>query len=65
MQGIRIILILSRILPAGDMAFGAFLDIPIERGGHSARVGVEQQIQDGSGELTFLWTETEQPAALK
>jgi prolyl oligopeptidase len=34
-------------------------------GGHSAGVGVEQQIQDDADELTFLWTETEQPAALK
>jgi hypothetical protein len=31
---------------------------------HSAGVGDEQQIQDEAGELTFLWTETEQPAAL-
>jgi len=34
-------------------------------GGHSAGVGVAQQIQDDADELTFLWTETEQPAALK
>jgi prolyl oligopeptidase len=34
-------------------------------GGHSAGVGVEQQVQDDADELTFLWTETEQPAALK
>lgn len=34
-------------------------------GGHSAGVGVEQQIQDDADELTFLWTETEQPVALK
>jgi len=34
-------------------------------GGHSAGVGVEQQIQDDADELAFLWTETEQPAALK
>jgi len=27
-------------------------------GGHSAGVGVEQQIQDHADELTFLWTET-------
>jgi len=27
-------------------------------GGHSAGVGVEQQIQDHTDELTFLWTET-------
>ena len=62
MQGIRIILILSGILPARDMVCGAFIVI---RGGHSAGVSVEQQIQDDAGELTFLWTETEQPAALK
>jgi len=30
-------------------------------GGHSAGVGVEQQIQDHADELTFLWTETGQP----
>jgi len=34
-------------------------------GGHSAGVGVEQQIQDDADELTFLWMETEQPTALK
>jgi prolyl oligopeptidase len=34
-------------------------------GGHSAGVGVEQQIQDDADELSFLWTETEQPTALK
>jgi prolyl oligopeptidase len=34
-------------------------------GGHSAGVGVEQQIQDDADELAFLWTETEQTAALK
>ncbi|MGA2674644.1 MAG: prolyl oligopeptidase family serine peptidase [Terracidiphilus sp.] len=34
-------------------------------GGHSAGVGVEQQIQDHADELTFLWTETAQPAARK
>jgi prolyl oligopeptidase len=27
-------------------------------GGHSAGVGVEQQVQDHADELTFLWTET-------
>ena len=27
-------------------------------GGHSAGIGVEQQIQDHTDELTFLWTET-------
>ena len=27
-------------------------------GGHSAGVSVEQEIQDGSDQLTFLWTET-------
>ncbi len=31
-------------------------------GGHSAGVSVEQQIQDHADELTFLWTETGQPA---
>ncbi len=30
-------------------------------GGHSAGVSVEQQIQDDTDELTFLWTETGQP----
>jgi len=34
-------------------------------GGHSAGVAVEQQIQDHTDELTFLWTETGQPPALK
>ncbi|HME57419.1 MAG TPA: prolyl oligopeptidase family serine peptidase [Terracidiphilus sp.] len=34
-------------------------------GGHSAGVGVEQQIQDDADELAFLWTETEQTTALK
>ena len=29
-------------------------------GGHSAGVGVDQQIQDDTDELTFLWTETGQ-----
>jgi prolyl oligopeptidase len=31
-------------------------------GGHSAGVSVEQQIQDDADQLTFLWTETGQPA---
>ncbi|MGP8176221.1 MAG: prolyl oligopeptidase family serine peptidase [Terracidiphilus sp.] len=31
-------------------------------GGHSAGVGVDQQIQDDADRLTFLWTETAQPA---
>jgi hypothetical protein len=65
MQGIRAILIFSGILSAGGRPCGALLYMPIERCGHSSGVGVEQQIQDGAGELTFLWTETEQPAALK
>jgi len=34
-------------------------------GGHSSGVGVEQQIQDDADQLTFLWTETGQPAAHK
>lgn len=34
-------------------------------GGHSAGVGVEQQIQDDTDILTFLWTETGQPAPRK
>jgi prolyl oligopeptidase len=29
-------------------------------GGHSAGVSVDQQIQDTTDELTFLWTETGQ-----
>ena len=33
-------------------------------GGHSAGVGLEQQIQDDADELTFLWTETAQPASV-
>ena len=32
-------------------------------GGHSAGVGVEQEIQDVTDQLTFLWTETGQPSA--
>ncbi len=34
-------------------------------GGHSAGVGVEQQIQDDADQLTFLWTETGQPGVQK
>jgi len=34
-------------------------------GGHSAGVGVEQQIQDHTDELTFLWTETGSPNSAK
>jgi prolyl oligopeptidase len=34
-------------------------------GGHSAGVSVDQQIQDDADELTFLWTETGQPASRK
>ncbi len=34
-------------------------------GGHSAGVSVEQQIQDDTDELTFLWTETGQPTVRK
>ena len=34
-------------------------------GGHSSGVSVAQQIQDDTDELTFLWTETGQPAAQK
>jgi len=34
-------------------------------GGHSSGVSVEQQIQDDTDELTFLWTETGQPPAHK
>jgi len=34
-------------------------------GGHSAGVSVEQQIQDHTDELTFLWTETGQAKAAK
>ncbi len=34
-------------------------------GGHSAGVGVDQQIQDDADELTFLWTETGQPTPSK
>jgi prolyl oligopeptidase len=31
------------------------------QGGHSAGVGVNQQVQDDADQLTFLWTETGQP----
>ena len=34
-------------------------------GGHSAGVSVDQQVQDDADQLTFLWIETGQPAALK
>jgi prolyl oligopeptidase len=34
-------------------------------GGHSEGVSVEQQIQDDTDELTFLWTETGQTPAHK
>jgi prolyl oligopeptidase len=34
-------------------------------GGHSAGVSVDQQVQDDADQLTFLWTETGQPTALK
>ena len=34
-------------------------------GGHSAGVSVDQEIQDDTDELTFLWTETGQPTAHK
>jgi prolyl oligopeptidase len=34
-------------------------------GGHSAGVSVQQEIQDDTDELTFLWTETGQPTAHK
>jgi prolyl oligopeptidase len=34
-------------------------------GGHSAGVGVEQQIQDDADQLSFLWTETGQPRSAK
>jgi hypothetical protein len=35
------------------------------RNSHPLRYFVEQQIQDDAGEITFLWTETKQPAVLK
>jgi hypothetical protein len=44
---------------------GAFIDMPIERGGNSAGVGIKQQIKNDAGELIYLCAETEQPAALK
>ena len=34
-------------------------------GGHSSGVSVEQDIQDDTDELTFLWTETGQPPSRK
>lgn len=34
-------------------------------GGHSAGVSVDQQIQDDADQLSFLWTESGQPAATK
>ena len=34
-------------------------------GGHSSGVSVDQAIQDGTDQLTFLWTETGQPPARK
>jgi len=34
-------------------------------GGHSAGVGVEQQIQDDADQLSFLWTESGQPVSRK
>ncbi|MGA3333317.1 MAG: prolyl oligopeptidase family serine peptidase [Terracidiphilus sp.] len=34
-------------------------------GGHSAGVSVDQEIQDATGQLTFLWTETGQTRAEK
>jgi prolyl oligopeptidase len=34
-------------------------------GGHSAGVSVDQQIQDDADQLTFLWTESGQPAAAR
>ncbi|MGA2205199.1 MAG: prolyl oligopeptidase family serine peptidase [Terracidiphilus sp.] len=34
-------------------------------GGHSAGVSVDQEIQDATGQLTFLWTETGQTRAQK
>jgi prolyl oligopeptidase len=34
-------------------------------GGHSAGVGVEQDIQDMTDQMTFLWTETGQPVTRK
>jgi prolyl oligopeptidase len=34
-------------------------------GGHSSGVSVDQEIQDGTDQLTFLWTETGQPQVHK
>jgi prolyl oligopeptidase len=34
-------------------------------GGHSSGVGVEQEIQDGADQLTFLWTETGAPPSTR
>jgi len=34
-------------------------------GGHAAGVSVDQEIQDGTDQLTFLWTETGQPPVHK
>jgi len=34
-------------------------------GGHSSGVSVEQEIQDGADQLTFLWTETGHPGSQK
>jgi prolyl oligopeptidase len=34
-------------------------------GGHSSGVSVGQEIEDGTDQLTFLWTETGQPAKQK
>jgi prolyl oligopeptidase len=34
-------------------------------GGHSGGMGVDQQVQDDADWLTFLWTETGKPAAVK
>jgi prolyl oligopeptidase len=34
-------------------------------GGHSSGVSVEQEIQDRTDQLTFLWTETGQPSKQK
>jgi prolyl oligopeptidase len=34
-------------------------------GGHSSGVSVDQEIQDGTDQLTFLWTETGQPPVHK
>jgi prolyl oligopeptidase len=36
-----------------------------EAGGHSGGAGVDQQVQDDADSLSFLWTETAQPAAGK